>query len=88
MKIHGSNQTNFNPYKNHIQKQSEYQKDPKQSDRLEISNQAKQLQENSQPSAERAKYVQDLKKAVDSGEYRVNPEKTAQKMIAFWSKNK
>ncbi|GGB55301.1 flagellar biosynthesis anti-sigma factor FlgM [Virgibacillus dakarensis] len=88
MKIHGPNQTNFNPYKNHIQKQAEYKKDRNQSDQLEISKQAKQLQENSQPNAERAKYVQDIKQAVESGEYQVNPEKTAQKMIAFWSKER
>ncbi|WP_106496664.1 flagellar biosynthesis anti-sigma factor FlgM [Lentibacillus sp. Marseille-P4043] len=88
MKIHGPNQTNFNPYKNHIQKQQEYKKDSNKLDQLEISNQAKKLQENSQPSAERSKYVQDIKKAVESGEYQVNPEKAAQKMIAFWSKHR
>lgn len=86
MKIHGPNQTNFNPYKNQIQKQTELKKEVSQQDQLQISKQAKKLQESVNPNAERAAYVQEIKKAVDSGEYQVNPEKTAQKMISFWSK--
>ncbi|MFD1038886.1 flagellar biosynthesis anti-sigma factor FlgM [Virgibacillus byunsanensis] len=86
MKINGPNQTNFNPYKNQIQKQQDYAKDIKKEDQLQISSQAKQLQENEKPEPKRAEYVQDIKKAVESGEYLVNPEKTAQKMISFWSK--
>ncbi|WP_099159874.1 flagellar biosynthesis anti-sigma factor FlgM [Virgibacillus ndiopensis] len=87
MKIHGPNQTNFNPYKNNMQKQTDLKKGTNQQDQLQISNQAKRLQENVKPNAERAAYVQDIKKAVESGEYQVNPEKTAQKMIAFWTKH-
>ena len=86
MKIHGSNQANFNPYQKQIQKQAEYKKEMNPKDQLEISNQAKQLQEHARPNAERAKYVQKIKNAVESDEYQVNHEKTAQKMIDFWSK--
>lgn len=86
MKINGPNQTNFNPYKQQIQKQSELTKGAKQKDRIEISNEAKQLQESGKTNEKRAAYVQEIKQAVDSGEYKVNPEKAAQKMLQFWSK--
>ncbi|WP_042222441.1 flagellar biosynthesis anti-sigma factor FlgM [Oceanobacillus manasiensis] len=84
MKINGPNQTNFNPYKSHLQKHTEIKKETKQ-DQLEISNQAKQLQEGGKTSPERAEYIQNIKKAVDAGEYKVDAEKTAQKMIDFWA---
>ncbi|WP_430790953.1 flagellar biosynthesis anti-sigma factor FlgM [Virgibacillus flavescens] len=83
MKIQGPNHTNFNPYKNQIQKQADVSKEVNHKDQLQISNQAKQLQGSEKPSSERAAYVQDLKQAVQSGEYKVNHEKTASKMIAF-----
>ncbi|OZU88802.1 flagellar biosynthesis anti-sigma factor FlgM [Virgibacillus indicus] len=86
MKINGPNQTNFNPYKNQIQKQNEVKKEINKKDQIEISSHAKQLQENEKPNAKRAAYVQEIKNAVESGEYKINHEKTAQKMIDFWSK--
>lgn len=86
MKIHGSNQANFNPYQKQIQKQAEYKKEINQKDQLEISSQAKQLQKNDKPNAKRAAYVQEIKNAVESGEYQVNHEKTAKKMTDFWLK--
>lgn len=86
MKIYGSNQANFNPYQKQLQKQAEYKKEINQKDQLEISSQAKQLQEHTKPHTEREKYVQKIKNAVESGEYQVNHGKTAQKMIDFWSK--
>jgi negative regulator of flagellin synthesis FlgM len=86
MKINGTNQTNFNPYKQHIQKQAEVKKDIQTKDQIEISSQAKELQEKDKASEKRASYVQEIKQAVDSGSYKVNPEKVAQKMLEFWSK--
>ncbi|MFD2044988.1 flagellar biosynthesis anti-sigma factor FlgM [Ornithinibacillus salinisoli] len=85
MKIQGPNHTNFNPYKNQIQKQQDYNKNASQKDQLEISNQAKQLQESEKVHPKREAYVQEIKNAVESGEYKINHEKTAQKMIEFWS---
>lgn len=87
MKIHGPNHTNFNPYKNHIQKKNDVNKEATQKDQLQISSQAKQLQGNEKPSSERAAYVQEIKNAVESGDYKVNHEKTANKMIAFWNRH-
>lgn len=53
MKIHGPNQTNLNPYKKHMQKQTEYTKDFQKKDQLEISTQAKKLLEETKPNASR-----------------------------------
>lgn len=87
MKIQGPNHTNFNPYKNQTQKQTDMGKEVNQKDQLQISSQAKELQGNEKPNKERAAYVQDIKNAVESGDYKVNHEKTARKMIAFWNKH-
>ncbi|SET09429.1 anti-sigma-28 factor, FlgM family [Oceanobacillus limi] len=86
MKIYGPNSTNFNPYKNQLQKQSAYEKNVNQKDQLEISSAAKQLQESEKVHPKREAYVQEIKNAVESGEYKIDHEKTAQKMIDFWSK--
>jgi len=83
MKINGPNQTNFNPYKNQLQKQADLKKDMKQ-DQIEISNRAKNLLENDKTNPKREAYVQDIKDKADAGEYKINYEKTAQKMIDFW----
>src|SRR5699024_12200766 len=79
MKIHGPNHTNFNPYKNQAQKLDKVKKEHQQEDRLEISSHAKQLQQSKKTSVEREKYVQDIKQAIDTGEYKINYEKTAKK---------
>jgi len=85
MKIHGPNHTNFNPYKNQAQKLNKVKGEHQQEDRLEISSHAKHLQQSKKTSVEREKYVQDIKQAIDAGEYKINYEKTAKKMIDFWA---
>ena len=86
MKIDRANQVNFNPYKQQIQKQAEMEKAENKSDELQISKEALKLQEKIKPNETREAYVQEIKQAVDNGQYKVNVEKTAQKMIEFWSK--
>ncbi|MFD1849025.1 flagellar biosynthesis anti-sigma factor FlgM [Oceanobacillus bengalensis] len=85
MKINGPNQPNFNPYNKILQKQAAMQKEIKKQDQVEISTQAKKLQEAEKPNEQRAAYIKEIKNAVESGEYKVNAEKTAIKMIDFWS---
>lgn len=86
MKIDGPNQTGFNPYKDQLQKQLDYAKEnTNKKDQLEISNQAKEMLNNEKVDAKRASYVQQIKDAVDKGDYQINYEKTAQKIIDFWS---
>ena len=57
----------------------------KLNDQLNISAEAKHLQQQTTVSAERAAYVKEIKQLVQSGEYKVNHEKSAQKMIDFWT---
>ncbi|MFD1361688.1 flagellar biosynthesis anti-sigma factor FlgM [Lentibacillus salinarum] len=86
MKIYGPNQSNFNPYKQQMQKQTDDTKHTPKHDQVEISNQAKEMLKNGKADAKRASYVQHIKDAVDKGDYQINHEKTAQKMIDFWSR--
>lgn len=86
MKIQGPNHSNFNPYQKQVQKQNDIKNHIEQKDQLQISSKAKELQESNKPDPARQAHVEKIKQAVDSGEYQVNPEKTAAKMIDFWSK--
>ncbi|QHE53600.1 flagellar biosynthesis anti-sigma factor FlgM [Pontibacillus sp. HMF3514] len=85
MKIHGPNQTNFNPYKKQIQKQQENQNTNSLKDKVEISNKAKQMQEMNKAQAARKEHIEEIKNKVDAGEYQVDANKTAEKMIDFWT---
>lgn len=86
MKINGPNQVNFNPYKQHLQKQADMKRSASKSDELQISKEALKLQEIEKPAEKRAAYIEQIKQEIESGEYKVDIEKTAQKMIDFWRK--
>lgn len=83
MKIQGPNPY-INTYKNQQQKQAPI-KAERQKDELKISTEAKKLQKN-EVQLERSKYVAEIKQRVQSGQYKIDYEQTAQKMIDFWSK--
>lgn len=86
MKIQGPNFSKINAYKNQLHVRNELKKEStKKEDKLDISNEAKKLQVNKQPVEERKAHVQSIKRAVESGEYEIDYEKTARKMIDFWS---
>lgn len=86
MKINRPSQVNFNPYNQQIQKQVDLKKATQKSDELQISQEALKLQENQKPAEKRAAYVDEIKQQVDAGQYKVDYEQTAQKMIEFWKK--
>jgi len=85
LKIHGPNQTNINPYKHQAHKLDKIKNEVEREDRIEISNQAKHLQQKNKATIKREKQVDEIKQAVQSGDYKINYEKTAKKMIDFWS---
>lgn len=85
MKIQGPNHSNFNPYQKQIQKQQDVKVDSNQKDQLQISKHAQQLQENTKPDPAREKYVEQIKQAVDAGDYQVDAQKTAKKIVDFWN---
>lgn len=88
MKVHGNNNANFNAYKNNIQKQTKFKNEINQKDQLEISTEAKQMLSKQEPSLKRAAYVDSIKQTVQSGDYKLDHEKTVQKLISFWTKQK
>ncbi|WP_028783770.1 flagellar biosynthesis anti-sigma factor FlgM [Thalassobacillus devorans] len=88
MKINGPNHTGLNPYQKQLNKQTEIRKASQKEDKVEISHQAKNLQENARPDAAREKKVAEIKHVIDQGEYKINAEKTAKKMIQFWNSRK
>lgn len=72
-------------YRNQL-KQQHVKKSERKNDQLDISLEAKHLQMQQAQSAERENYVAELKELVQSGEYKVNYDKSAQKMIDFWTR--
>lgn len=86
MKINGPNKSSFNPYQEQYQKIERNKASSHKEDRLEISSKAKELLKTEQPNKSREKYVENIKEEVQSGTYQVNHEKTAKKMIEYWSK--
>lgn len=78
----------MNPYKNSISKQENTQQRQKTgSDKIEISNTAKELQQHSSLIADRQKKIEAIQVQVDTGTYKVDPEKVAKGMIEFFRKN-
>lgn len=86
MKIHGPNQTNFNPYNKSLNKQADMKQQGNRQDRLEISNEAKKMHGSDQPNPARQKRVNQIKHDIESGNYQVDSKMTAKKMIDFWTK--
>lgn len=85
MKIQGPNTTNINAYKRQIPKQTEENQTNKVTDKIDISDAAKKLQDTNKTSEKRTEHISDIKKAIQSGQYEVNIERTSDKMIDFWS---
>lgn len=86
MKIQGPNLSKLVAYRSQLQ-QTDQKKKVNREDQLDISHAAKKLQESTKMNTQRAEYVQNIKKAVNSGQYEIDHEKVAQKMIDFWSKH-
>ena len=86
LKINGPNQTNLNPYQKQINKQAETGPKKQVTDKIEISETAKQMQESGKSDSVRKKLVDQVKSDVQQGNYQVDAKATAKKMLDFWSK--
>lgn len=84
MKINGPNQTNWNPYQKQINQQKQVQQNPNQ-DKLEISKEAKSMQESGKVASPRSERVAGIKAQVDNGTYKPDPSVIAKKMVNFFS---
>lgn len=74
-----------NIYKKSVEKQQPKDNVAKKQDKIEISSEAKWLQQETRISAERNHKVEELKAKVQSGEYKVNPQEVAKKFYEFWN---
>jgi negative regulator of flagellin synthesis FlgM len=86
MKINNVGVNAVNPYKLQSQKLDAAEQTKKQaSDKLEISSVAKELQSSSY-STERAERIQQLKVDIETGNYKVDANKVAGDLLAFYRK--
>lgn len=87
MKIQGPNQSQINPYQKQINKQTDEKKSSTyKPDQLEISKQAKEMQNKQHPQQVRQAFVYEIKQQVESGEYKVDHQATAKKLLEFYQK--
>ena len=54
-------------------------------DKIEISSEAKIMQQDTKIASERREKVESLKQQVQNGEYKVNPQEVAKKFYDFWN---
>lgn len=87
MKINSTGIDRISYYQNQIKKVSTQKPNTQKEDKLEISSQAKDLQIASKFNTEREERVQQLKKQVEEGSYKVNPSIVAEKMLQYFNKN-
>jgi negative regulator of flagellin synthesis FlgM len=57
----------------------------KKQDQLEISTEAKKMQQESRIVTERKEKVEALKEKIENGEYKVNSQEVATKFYQFWN---
>ncbi|WP_339251379.1 flagellar biosynthesis anti-sigma factor FlgM [Sporosarcina sp. FSL W8-0480] len=87
MKINRVNITPINPYRNNQMKVEQAKENLQiKTDKIEISSEAKQLSETSPITIERNEKVQSLKAQIESGTYKVDPEKLAQSLLNYYKK--
>ncbi|WP_252502379.1 flagellar biosynthesis anti-sigma factor FlgM [Sporosarcina sp. Marseille-Q4943] len=87
MKINKINIPAINPYRTNQIKAEQVKEQAKiKTDKLEISSEAKKLSETSPITTERNERVQQLKAQIESGNYKVDPEKLASNLIKYYKK--
>lgn len=84
MKINNIGSINTNPYRKQIEKAERLMKSAN-TDKIQISTEAMELQKGSRIETERQVKVEELKSKVESGEYQVNAREVAKKMYEFWN---
>ncbi|WP_342513000.1 flagellar biosynthesis anti-sigma factor FlgM [Sporosarcina sp. FSL K6-1522] len=86
MKIQKFNLPAINPYKANQLKADQFEQQAKrQTDKIEISSEAKQLSEVSPITIERNDRVQQLKAQIESGTYEVNAEQLASNLVKYYN---
>ncbi|WP_432354579.1 flagellar biosynthesis anti-sigma factor FlgM [Sporosarcina sp. A2] len=85
MKITNNNVQPVNPYKaNQVKSEKVKHENSVQTDRLEISNEAKKLSEPSPITTQRNEKVSALKAQIQAGTYKVDAEQLASDLIGYY----
>lgn len=84
MRIHNVYSTKINAYKLYSNKDSVNDKSNPRKDQVEISEEAKELQQNSSWMLERQNKVRALKEQVQSGSYKVDADAVAKRVYDFY----
>ncbi|SFL84501.1 flagellar biosynthesis anti-sigma factor FlgM [Salibacterium qingdaonense] len=76
-----------NPYQKQAdaQPQGKPETQQQEKDKVEISNQAKQMQQSGDIETARSERIEELKNEVRSGSYKFDAQESAQKFLDFWS---
>ncbi|MDN4072022.1 flagellar biosynthesis anti-sigma factor FlgM [Fictibacillus terranigra] len=86
MKINSFNLVNINPYMKQNQQYSiKNEEKMKQSDEIQISAEAKDLQSSQQFSASRQDKINEIKIQINSGQYQPDSREIARKFYQFWN---
>lgn len=87
MKINNLGSSGINPYKRQQNKLDSISGNARRAeDKVEISSVAKEMQQGSQFQIDRQAKVEQLKLDVETGNYKVDPQKVAKSIIDFYSK--
>ncbi|QPC47517.1 flagellar biosynthesis anti-sigma factor FlgM [Mangrovibacillus cuniculi] len=86
MKINHTNGAGMNPYQRQINKLDAAKAKPKQTDKIEISTTAKEMQQTNNWISDRQKKVDDLKIQVENGTYKPDPQLIAKAMKNYFQK--
>ncbi|RST77476.1 flagellar biosynthesis anti-sigma factor FlgM [Siminovitchia acidinfaciens] len=85
MKINSFNRPDTNPYSkqiNHVEKQTRTERI--EADQIQISKEAKELQQTSKYDAERSARIDHLKNQIEQGNYKVDPKKVAYSIAKYY----
>ncbi|RXJ02288.1 flagellar biosynthesis anti-sigma factor FlgM [Anaerobacillus alkaliphilus] len=74
-----------NVYRKQVGKQQPKADVSQKRDQLQISNEAKIMQQETRISTERKERIEALKAQVNAGEYKVNAEDVARKFYDYWN---
>lgn len=88
MKIQRPNQSQLNIYTNQLQKQQQNRGKVNKQDQIQISEEAILLQKETKVNENRLNRIENIKNKIATGQYEIDFDKTASKMIEFWSKRK
>jgi negative regulator of flagellin synthesis FlgM len=86
MKINPYNSIQQNPYRKQIEKTEKMTNVQAKRDKLEISSEALSMQQGTKIEKERQAKVEELKKKIEAGEYKVDSQAVANKFYEFWNK--